>query len=249
MNTFVIAIFVLQISLQSIDCQLINSTSTILLASESTNKGFYNESCNYEDDCRPTLNCTNHQCKCLAGWVWSGEDKMCLPFQLVSCNDSIECQDQDKNTICYKHKCQCKIGLKFDSNNYCTIPKNLVGSQCQYDKQCIDDIPDSLCYNNTCSCKIFYEAANNMSECEKVKCNEDLVCGFKNISDPNAYCDIKSNQCLCHNGFYWFNVTKCTEVPSRSLSWTYYFSFVAIGIVILFGSCFVIKKIICCLLE
>ena len=135
MNTFVIAIFVLKITFQSIDCQLVNPTSTILLA--STNKRLYNESCNYKDECKVTLNCTNHQCKCLAGWVWSSDDKMCFPFEVGSCNDSIECQDQDKNTMCYKHKCQCQIGFKFDSNRYCTLPNNLIGSQCLTDQQCI----------------------------------------------------------------------------------------------------------------
>ena len=76
MNTFVIVIFVLKIAFQSTDCQLVNPTSTILLASELTNKRLYNESCNYEDDCKVILNCTNHQCKCLAGWIWSDDDKM-----------------------------------------------------------------------------------------------------------------------------------------------------------------------------
>ena len=116
----------------------------------------------------------------------------CFPFDLVPCNHSIECEDQDKNTICYKHKCQCKIGLKFDSDNYCTLSKNLIGSQCQYNKECISDVPNSLCYSNRCTCKIFYSAANNMSECKEVECHGDLVCGFKNTSDLNAYCDIES---------------------------------------------------------
>lgn len=249
MNTFVIGIFVLKITFQSIDCQLVNPTSTILLASESTNKRLYNESCNYKDECKVTLNCTNHQCKCLAGWVWSSDDNMCFPFEVGSCNDSIECQDQDKNTMCYKHKCQCQIGFKFDSNRYCTLPNNLIGSQCLTDQQCISDIPDSLCYFNKCTCKIFYSAANNMSECKQVECHDDLVCGLKNTSDPNAYCDTESNQCSCRKGFYWFNVTKCTQVSSPEHSWTYYLSFVAIGIVILFGLCFAIKKILCCFLE
>lgn len=131
----------------------------------------------------------------------------------VKCNDTIECQDQDKNTICPNNKCRCQIGFNTDSKGFCHVKQQyLIGSSCDNDTQCQGQLGIGyfrFCYKNQCTCSMFYEEANK-TECKDIKCDKANDCWFKNTSDPYAHCDDELKWKCPGNGYHK-NYTACKE--------------------------------------
>lgn len=236
MNMFLISIFLFKIAIQLTNCQF--STSTFSQTS-ILNKSLHNEFCNNNDDCdnRTLLTCINNKCKCPVRNIWSENFQSCVPFQVVKCNDTIQCQDQDKNTICLEDECRCQIGLKTDSKGFCNVKqKYFIGSSCDNDTQCQGQLGInyfSFCYQNQCTCSMFYEEANNKTECKDIKCHKTYDCRFKNTSDPNAYCDDEF-KCKCPGNGYHLDYTRCKEdwAPLLRTFWI-----IVITIIVLIGLC------------
>ena len=73
-------------------------------------KASYNESCSLDYDCEDGLWCSfGDLFKCNYGYIWSEQYKKYLDYDVGSCNESIQCQDYDKNRVCTNGKCKCDV--------------------------------------------------------------------------------------------------------------------------------------------
>ncbi|XP_057322611.1 prion-like-(Q/N-rich) domain-bearing protein 25 [Microplitis mediator] len=144
--------------------------------------------CLLYSDCIGILhaNCSKlNVCSCQENYY--DYESVCVPLLEGYCDNSTECFVS--NSICIKHRCQCKLDFKSFDNDECQ-PLKLHGS-CNINKDC-DQIENTVCIDNECTC------------------NKNYMKSYNGTCKPllGGLCS-KNDECMPHHSICVDNVCKC----------------------------------------
>lgn len=199
---FVIFLIILAIQL-SIQISFESNTNRTTIYNSS-----YDQLCSEDYECEETLVCKNLHCKCPIGEIWSKDDHQCVSFGDGSCDESIECQDQDPNRICDDEECECRYGYheymslcrsddELSTSSTTTQKPGSYDESCKYNK--CDSSKRLVCKGNLCKCAVGHIWSENYQKCVEFKngkCYSDYEC---QDYDLNRVCS--NYKCQCKSGF------------------------------------------------
>ena len=215
--------FILKKCQASISSNLIVNNVNFSSLKEPFNRT-YGEFCGENYICieKFNLTCNNHTCKCILGEIWSKNDEKCVAFEYGSCNQTIQCQDQDPNRICSDNKCRCKKGYEIRSK--ICVPENpnietTIGTTIG---TILDTTKSTLTTNSLSSdtsialTTVHNKKTHNQSCYSSYQCDDKLICLKDLCKCPEGYMwSSLYKQCLSFANSYCDSSSQCQDVDSH----------------------------------
>lgn len=230
MNKLILVIFVIKVVFQQHECQSFNSTtnsqtfsmtnstsnSTVSSSTTKSVNRLFNESCYDNSQCYGPLDCKDHKCQCLPGYIWSNSTKNCLinHSTIKQCNYTSQCMEYDPNMICRSDgRCYCQIGYQmsqfkcYKKLNLTTEPTKVTTKNPLKTHNAYCDVEYGIKCNSTltckyswCKCPLRYIWSKQLGKCVSFL---DGVCYYNSECqdlDSNTICST-SMKCQCKSGY------------------------------------------------